>query len=878
MERKVHLDLKHKIEHNCGKHVYIFKLCLGLYFIVCWPTQSTSGDYIPTSLKNLLTMNASKKWNNYLDKLMEKSLNMILHLPLRDAKHVAVKLTKTFSIFAKRDLTHYSPHQSSFSMLVVGRKGDLCLKVIKVPSGTIFHKQYNWNVNYTFLFSKDLHSNFSVCELNFGRNMKNCYFGYIYIRKTFQLYPTAHSQSSFHFCGKHSPFSVYPKFSNISILIVASAYINGTFGMVFETIDSNVLSTLKAKRFLTTDHTLSQHYLSQKRISLKIHLIQVHKASMICLKLYQTNVYIAKLLDGPGTQSPELELQRNVSHITSSFICLLFVSMDGSANELAVFHFTSIPVGQVKSIKLSTGNNVTLPWPLHHHLKVAHTRTIYHTEAMEHSHVNVTVDKFKETQNKQSNFYCSHAGISIYDHSVKQHKEIISYCQETQSSYQPKSNALSNNGSLVLVMYEFALYTTFEAEIHINVSPCGSVRLDPCKFNQFCTGSDLCGRGFRENCENYIHAISKSSNITLEMGQSAYQMKFSIPFGQCVLLQLVPMEETTFDSCLKHGCPLYLSPLYMRKYSGQFLIMTYLITGSFQGKQAHYNIKENHIKLEGPTDYISCTTWSHYKRPRSISRNFTLSRNSYSDVFRSVPCYYLGQNTNSKRFLMFIISQLLTSVGRFGLEFMFRPWISGWVNILLRNTTENQLFSKTNFASIKSEIFVYTRAQNTAVKYTKLFSSSFHAGSHSLRNLPETSNFILHIKQENQLERKLTVNVNVLMTVTESFVSDISAVRYHLKGTTIRFDWEHRLRFVQNYREHSISLPPGSDSLIYLFFAQNTTISIQWFYGQIPHSLPELIEIEQSKNYTGNSEEKLEVVYVLYSYYFESTQAILHFS
>ncbi len=884
MGKKAHLHIRLKTGHNHGKQLFVSELCLGLYLVVCWSTPTISGDYIPTDLKQQLTMNAPKKWNKYTDKLTEICLNMNLHFPVIDAKHGIVRLTKTFLMFAKRDLTLYAPqqnhapHQISFSSLVFGRKGELHQKNVKVPTGSIFHKQYNWNVNYTFHLSEHLHSNLSICELNFGRNMKNCTFGYIHIRNTFQLHTTADSLSSFHFCGKHSPFSVYPEYRHVSVLIAASSYINGTLCMLIETIDNNVLSTLKSKLFLSTSQVLSQHYLYQARISLHIHLIQVNKDSMVCLKLHQTIGYNVKMFDGPGIESKRLDLQRKGSYVTSSFICLLFISTNGTGSEFAVHHL-SVPAGKANVLQLYEGNNKILTWPKHNNPKEAHTRKIYHIQGVEYSNVNVTIDKFNVTHNKQNNWYCSQAGIVVFDHFEMQSKEILSYCEEIISSYQPKNNALSSNGSLVLVVYEFSLYTRFETEIHISISPCGSARLDPCKLYQFCTESELCVGGSRENCEHYIQAVTRSSNITLAVGQSSYQVKFTVPVGQCVLLQLIPMQETTFNFCLKQSCPFYLFPLHLKEHSDQFETITYFITGSFHGKESIYSIKENHIKLEGPTDYVSCTTWSQKQRSQSVSDNFTLKRNSYSELFSSSPCYYLSQNTRSKTFVMLIISQLLTSFGRFGLQFMFRPWIQGWVNILLRNTTQKQLFSKTNLKFLKSEIHNFARGQNAGDKYTKLSSYSLNSGSHKLENLPETPNFILYIKQDKQVGKELKIKVSVLMTVTESFLRDTSTIRAHyLKENIIRFKWEQILRFVPNNRAHSISLPLGFDSLIYISFTQNATISFQWFYGQIPHTLPNLIEVEQSENYTGNIQENMEVVYVLYSYYFDSKQAIGHFS
>ncbi len=366
-------------------------------------------------------------------------------------------------------------------------------------------------------------------------------------------------------------------------------------------------------------------------MNLHIHLIQVNKDSTISLKFHQTIGHIVKIFDGPGIESEELHSGGNGSYVTLSFVCLLFVSVNDSGTQFVVFHYSSLPVGKVNSIKLNPGNNMTLTWPSHNNLKAAYTRQIYQTQAMEHLPVNVTVDKFRETYNKQNNFYCSKAGISVYDPYAMENKEILSYCEESISSYQPKNNALSSNESLVIIIYEFALYTRFETEINLSVSPCGSVRFDPCKFYKFCTEADLCVRGSRKQCENYIQAVSKSSNITMKVGQSADEVKFLLPSDQCVLLQLIPMEETTFGSCLKQGCPLYLSPLYIREHSGQFLIMTYSVIGSFQRKQSYYDIKDNHIKLQGQTDYVSCTTWRHNQRSQSVSENFTLKRNSYSD-------------------------------------------------------------------------------------------------------------------------------------------------------------------------------------------------------------------------------------------------------
>lgn len=152
VERKAHLDPNTKESTIVKKQLFVSKMCLGLCLIVCWSTPTRTGDEIPTHIKHQLTINAAKKWNNYTDKLVETCLKVNVYFPLTDAKDSIVKLMKTFLIFAKSHLTLYAPHQTAFSFYIVGRKGELCEKIIKVPSGTICHKQYNWNVNYTFHF------------------------------------------------------------------------------------------------------------------------------------------------------------------------------------------------------------------------------------------------------------------------------------------------------------------------------------------------------------------------------------------------------------------------------------------------------------------------------------------------------------------------------------------------------------------------------------------------------------------------------------------------------------------------------------------------------------------------------------------------------
>ncbi len=820
----------------------------------------------------------SKVWQNYTTKLTEISLKRTFHLPFVEAQNTLAKLYKGFCVFSKKDNTLFDPNRTRIQMRAERarrrRATHIHHKCTEVASGVLCHKEHNWNTNYTFLLSKLLRLNLSVSELQFGESLKNCKLGNVTIGNNNEIDSTEGKKQNFIFCGKHSPFSLFPIHQHIFMLIIATEYINGIFSMIFQTIDRDILSTSKSESVTNTGfHSL--HFIQSREASLHFQTIQVEKHSVVSFKLDQIMNCTAKMFDGPGVLSKELDLHRNGSYITSSFICFLFLSITNTASRKHKFHFSSVPNCKTKSIVLDTSQNISLVWPSHsNHTDITVNLFVIHTT--QGLQVNLTIDMFQYTQKYESNIYCRQGGVAIFDHFHKESKEILSFCEDTYNSYHTKNTAFSTNGSLLVVLYEFRSYATFKLGANIQTSSCGSVSIDPSILFQFCNNFALCL--YSETiCQNYLHELTRSSNLTLAVGQFPYQVKFSIPVSQCLVLQLTSLKLSPFNQCQKHS-DLPFAPLHLQSQSSQSNLLISTITGSFQKPPSHYRILDNKITIHEPVDCVYCKIW---RNSQTSSDNLTKKRWNPRE-------YFLDQKEENVNFVVHIISKNPNSCalcGLFSFYFGFKPWIRAWADLLLWNATQQEFKTKSIDEFVKSYGVVSAIIPNKEDIFHKYLSCDLKFGKTEIDNLPETPDYTLHIRGRGETEQ-VTISIQVALTITKLFLTDTSAQfkQYVMQGNTVRLLWSQAFNISENHKSKSISLPQGDDTSVTVNIKHNATITFQWVYGHSSTELSKLIEVRQTEVFSGinntRGTEPQQIMisfYVLYSYYVHHTE-IFHFS
>ncbi len=371
--------------------------------------------------------------------------------------------------------------------------------------------------------------------VNFVNGSLHCDLGNLKILKH------NHRDYPFLFCGQKSIFSVFPRFSKLSVLVQVSYSALYTLRAAFVVLDKNAIVSIKKdspfghlKPHLT--HQIRKSFLSF------VLLIQVQKTRHILI-LPQMNLIDLLVLNGPGFQSKQIEPIDGI-FTSFGFHCLLqiLIYFKKTYNESRLKYATN----------LSSTAHMNWTTKLNFHLPFSDfcdgTICLLHIHT-QHLHVNATVLGVTY-QGKQSET-CKYGGFTAAEMVEGIYQENSILCQTHNGSSSQGRSFYSSKSSLILVLFWYLEYSNISTSLLIDSTPCQHVRLCPC------TLSSLCKRN-TSLCTDYIEQQIEATHFTsseIYVGEKSPYRDYPLVFVDVGELSCIVLSFHRFSSCSPYGLP-----------------------------------------------------------------------------------------------------------------------------------------------------------------------------------------------------------------------------------------------------------------------------------------------------------------------------------
>ncbi len=351
----------------------------------------------------------------------------------------------------------------------------------------IKHIPYSKQVLWTFEMEKHLRINLTFHLISFlAGKFHHCKLG------SLQVKDMGSKKAGDKYCGMCSHLINYPDYVKVLIQMDISFMATTNVNMFFSVIDKMVViskNTLRSKK----SHTPVWHiaFIQIMRVIKYFH-IQTSKLKFLLLP-HDVSVDI---FDGPGPLSPKLKTVNQA--VTSTFQCVViaFITQKvvskqiqfSSKNHIFLKHQPLSPTGQAFiSFNECYKSNIA----------------IHGFDTSPNLQINLTVLNLGHSS--PSNHLCHHAGVSALG---EQFQEVYLECQNKVQMFR---STYSTSSSVILVLYCYPEYTSFNISLKISTTKCQIKRENTCFYNWRCpfTGRAYCSHANERytKLKGDIHAL-----------------------------------------------------------------------------------------------------------------------------------------------------------------------------------------------------------------------------------------------------------------------------------------------------------------------------------------------------------------------------------
>ncbi len=518
------------------------------------------------TLQNKVQNNSPRHWHQYIRKMMS---SVMLFLFAQRSNKISL-LVKEKKIAAERSaalkimsLKYSGCFGDSKDWLVVTEPlGALPLRPkVRVvdnrfslqPHFNKFYLDNNFRINLTFLYIY-----FS------SPSVKNCYFGRIVVSS----YATEKSVNarSLDFCGMHSKLTHYPEYRITEISVITAEQVLYDTFLLFCAIDPERIVSMNFKKSKIT-HLWCVQLLSVATCVSVYNLKVKHFQTILIQALLPTNLSFYQIYNGPGVRSERLRCitlhHTQLKCQGSSFQSCVYLHrptvtrvMDG------LLKFSG--EDEHKRTSLSPEQTSTVLFP-HQRPCGIFNLCVLHFQSNHSSVVNVSVIHLVHT-GYNNTVDCKFAGLAAYDFQHQRFRQVASQCHFPR--YEGMMNRHFNDSypsiyarKLLLVLFEYAEYSSLSLTLQISTTKCNLFTVNPC---------------------DWIHS---SVQALLHHNALVHHLSPIVSLNQCALVQLKPVAvryplDNSRSSCeihvtnkgiQKHGYLLrFIAKGYLR---GLYLVM-----------------------------------------------------------------------------------------------------------------------------------------------------------------------------------------------------------------------------------------------------------------------------------------------------------------
>ena len=495
---------------------------LFLEFLIC--VTSCKSCICLDILRNLnITYGGPKTWNGYIRKFMQRNLdNFILYYTYHRRLLYFLKYSTLFVSVQKKFIfidikCVYSPALRVLYM-------DLHTYV-KWPSGQFISEDslecyYGCGSDtYNFRLSPSLRLNLSfyVIDTKFG---------------TLEVGNLSAASPSFIYEGHFPTFNLYPRFNSLTIKLYYVGpkchydlfNINGSFTVMDRKVSYNVVINN------VTDQQPDFQYTIKNEYFLFWYHLKVIKLNKILIVPSVMNIELGSkyiVYDGPGLLADASKNQRIKQCSTFQCIIHLLTHMNHSYVDIKYYTKTLL---SLESVTISQEQLLSINLPNINCLDTVCTIAIH---ILDGYHVNVTINKllriglYDET--------CLYGGLVASEQLTDDYRQSSTVCENYHGTKQPRS-FYSHKSSLILILYWYKMYNTFNITVDISGTSCEPVNIDICHYEDACMDIGI------SRCLLYLNYVTQYSSINIST-EATYlsETPFSHP-----ILRLIPLQNKCF--------------------------------------------------------------------------------------------------------------------------------------------------------------------------------------------------------------------------------------------------------------------------------------------------------------------------------------------
>ncbi len=361
-----------------------------------------------------------------------------------------------------------------------------------------YHKK-----KWMFLLNFSLRLNLSFEQIYFSYNSQECSFGKVEVSSYLQN----KSVQNLTLCGQYPLVHVYTESSCVDVVLKLPPR-DPLFSVVhfrFSVMDCDIVFSRSPCSFSENVTQFSLYEFPPQQTWIYVYQLRVKQYQKISVALNRTNYPHATFYNGPGFDSPILNLQSALI-TASSFQCLLRFYTSHSFSLGVQFSPTQTQNDPQFDVKMK---NTSFNKDLLFHGTSLHKA--FSLSAVPGLYVNVSVGKL--VYKGPHSDACIFGGFVLHDQIFSESIKAYSLCQNNNYLKRiPRQNMYSTNTTFIAVVYSYPEYSWIHLKIHVSNTKCPAVPIDLCLVKRLCFPDSSA-----KTCKRYFMSITYNTNVSLEL-------------------------------------------------------------------------------------------------------------------------------------------------------------------------------------------------------------------------------------------------------------------------------------------------------------------------------------------------------------------------
>ena len=232
--------------------------------------------------------------------------------------------------------------------------------------------------------------------------------------------------------------------------------------------------------------------------------------------------------DGPGLLADTSKNQRIIQ--CSTFQCIIHLLTYKNNHSHTDFKYYTKALPSLKSVTISQEQILSVNLP---NINCLETVCVISIHTSYGYHINVTINKLIGTGLYDQ--ACLYGGLVASEQLIDDYRQSRTECKNYHATEQARS-FYSHKSSLVIILYWYKMYNTFNTTVDISGTTCEPVHIDICHFH------DVCKEDNSSSCLLYLNFVTQYSSINISISIRATHNTMFEEYGNTVLI-VTPMQN-----------------------------------------------------------------------------------------------------------------------------------------------------------------------------------------------------------------------------------------------------------------------------------------------------------------------------------------------